>query len=64
MKRPDKLFVMEDKAVLLDFKFGAPHNKYIDDINHYRENLLKMDEFKQIDAYIWYAETGKLLKVS
>lgn len=64
VKRPDKLFVMEDKAVLLDFKFGAPHNKYIDDINRYRENLLKMDEFKQIDAYIWYAETGELLKVS
>lgn len=64
VKRPDKLFVMEDKAVLLDFKFGAPHNKYIADINHYRENLLKMDEFKQIDAYIWYAETGELLKVS
>lgn len=64
VKRPDKLFVMEDKAVLLDFKFGAPHNKYIDDINRYRDSLLKMDEFKQIDAYIWYAETGELLKVS
>ena len=64
VKRPDKLFVMEDKAVLLDFKFGAPHNKYIEDIKQYRDNLLKMDEFKEIDAYIWYAETGDLLKVS
>ncbi|WP_449435850.1 hypothetical protein [Pedobacter steynii] len=64
VKRPDKLFVMKDKAVLLDFKFGAPHNKYIEDIKQYRDNLLKMDEFKEIDAYIWYAETGNLLKVS
>jgi ATP-dependent helicase/nuclease subunit A len=63
IKRPDKLFVMEDGAVLLDFKFGAEQEKYIEDINLYKNNLLKMQEFKQVDAYIWYAETQKLLKV-
>jgi ATP-dependent helicase/nuclease subunit A len=63
IKRPDKLFVMENKVVLLDFKFGAEHKKYIEDINLYKENLEKMQDFKQVDAYIWYAETQKLLKV-
>jgi len=63
IKRPDKLFVMADRAVLLDFKFGAEHKKYLDDISLYRDNLVKMQEFKQVDAYIWYAETQKLLKV-
>jgi len=63
VKRPDKLFVMEDRAVLLDFKFGAEHKKYLDDISLYRDNLVKMQEFAQVEAYIWYAETQKLLKV-
>ncbi len=63
VRRPDKLFVMEDHAVLLDFKFGAENKKYLEDISLYRDNLDKMGIFKQIDAYIWYAETQKLLKV-
>jgi ATP-dependent helicase/nuclease subunit A len=63
IKRPDKLFIMENRAVLLDFKFGAEQVKYIDDITLYKDNLLKMQEFKQVDAYIWYAETQKLMKV-
>lgn len=63
VKRPDKLFVFEDRAVLLDFKFGAEQNKYIADISLYRDNLLKMDEFKEVDAYLWYAESRKLQKV-
>lgn len=63
VKRPDKLFVFEDRAVLLDFKFGAEQNKYMADISLYRDNLLKMDEFKEVDAYLWYAESRKLQKV-
>lgn len=63
VKRPDKLFVFEDRAVLLDFKFGAENSKYIADISLYRDNLLKMDEFKEVDAYLWYAEGRKLQKV-
>lgn len=64
VKRPDKLFVFENRAVLLDFKFGAEQSKYITDISLYRDNLLKMDEFKEVDAYLWYAEGRKLQKVS
>lgn len=64
VRRPDKLFILEDKVVLLDFKFGAEHDKYKTDISLYRDNLLKMEEFKIVDAYIWYAETKKLLSIS
>lgn len=63
VKRPDKLFILEDRAILLDFKFGTEHGKYIKEINFYRENLLKMGEFKAVDAYIWYAQDRKLQKV-
>jgi ATP-dependent exoDNAse (exonuclease V) beta subunit len=64
VKRPDKLFILEDRTVLLDFKFGAQNNKYLADISLYRDNLIKMGEFEQVDAYIWYAQDSKLQKVS
>lgn len=63
VKRPDKLFVFDKNAVLLDFKFGAQNNKYISDISLYRDNLMKMGEFEQVDAYLWYAQDRKLQKV-
>ncbi len=63
IKRPDKLFVFENNAILLDFKFGAQNNKYIADISLYRDNLMKMGEFEQVDAYLWYAQDRKLQKV-
>jgi ATP-dependent exoDNAse (exonuclease V) beta subunit len=63
VKRPDKLFVFEKNAVLLDFKFGAQNNNYMADISLYRDNLMKMGEFEQVDAYLWYAQNRKLQKV-
>lgn len=63
VKRPDKLFVFEDHAVLLDFKFGEEQSKYISDISLYRDSLLKMGKFKEVHAYLWYAQERKLQKV-
>lgn len=63
VKRPDKLFILDDRAVLLDFKFGAQNNKYMADIGLYRDSLMRMGEFKQVDAYLWYAQDCKLQKV-
>lgn len=63
VKRPDKLFVFEDHAVLLDFKFGEEQSKYVTDIQFYRESLLKMGQFKEVHAYIWYAQESKLQKI-
>ncbi|SDM20043.1 ATP-dependent exoDNAse (exonuclease V) beta subunit (contains helicase and exonuclease domains) [Daejeonella rubra] len=63
VKRPDKLFILDDRAILLDFKFGEQNNKYIADISLYRDNLIKMGEFEQVDAYLWYAQDRKLQKV-
>lgn len=63
VKRPDKLFILEDRAILLDFKFGEQKKKYISDINLYRDNLMKMSEFKAVDAYLWYAQDRELQKV-
>ncbi|WP_276345843.1 UvrD-helicase domain-containing protein [Daejeonella sp. JGW-45] len=63
VKRPDKLFVFDDHAVLLDFKFGEEQAKYIEEIKSYRNSLLQMGEFREVHAYLWYARDGKLQKV-
>jgi len=63
VKRPDKLFVFDEYAVLLDFKFGAEQHKYIAEINLYRDSLMKMGQFKEVHAYLWYAQERKLHKV-
>jgi hypothetical protein len=63
VKRPDKLFILDDRAILLDFKFGEQNKKYVSDISLYRDSLIKMGEFKQVDAYLWYAQDRKLQKV-
>jgi ATP-dependent helicase/nuclease subunit A len=63
VKRPDKLFVFESHAVLLDFKFGEEQSKYINDIQLYRNSLLRMGDFKEVRAYLWYAREAKLQEV-
>lgn len=63
VKRPDKLFIFDDHAILLDFKFGAEHSKYIGDIRSYRQSLMDMGEFKDVHAYLWYAHDSKLMRV-
>lgn len=63
VKRPDKLFVFEDYAILLDFKFGNEQSKYVGDISSYRDSLMEMGDFKEVHAYLWYAQERKLQKV-
>ena len=63
VKRPDKLFVFENYAILLDFKFGNEQSKYVGDISLYRESLIKMGDFKEVHAYLWYAQERKLQRV-
>ncbi|MBC7759717.1 MAG: hypothetical protein H7069_12725, partial [Phormidesmis sp. FL-bin-119] len=63
VKRPDKLFVFEGYAILLDFKFGNEQSKYIGDISLYRDSLMKMGGFKEVHAYLWYAQERKLQRV-
>ncbi|MBC7745557.1 MAG: UvrD-helicase domain-containing protein [Flavobacterium sp.] len=61
--RPDKLFIFDDKAVLLDFKFGEEDAKYTLQLQEYASNLLQMEVFSLVEPYIYYDLTGKMMKV-
>ncbi len=63
VKRPDKVFVFDDYAVLLDFKFGSEYTKYAEKIRTYRDSLMKMGTYGEVHAYLWYAGEAKLQRV-
>lgn len=63
VNRPDKVFVFNDHAVLLDFKFGSEDAKYAEKIRSYRDSLMKMGTFREVHAYLWYAREAKLQRV-
>ena len=62
--RPDKLFIFEDKAVLLDFKFGDEEPIYEQQLQEYASNLMQMGFYSSIEPYIYYAQTGQMVNIN
>ncbi|MGQ9619898.1 MAG: UvrD-helicase domain-containing protein [Bacteroidales bacterium] len=62
LRRPDRVIISEDKVTVVDFKFGNERNEYIEQINLYKRLLLEMD-YRQVDAFIWYVDGNKIVRV-
>ena len=62
--RPDKLFIFEDKAVLLDFKFGEEEITYEQQLQEYASNLIQMGFYSSVEPYIYYAQTGQMVNLT
>lgn len=56
-KRPDRVMTNSNETIVVDFKFGKPHKKYINQVQEYMSLLDKMG-YKNISGYIWYVEKG------
>jgi ATP-dependent exoDNAse (exonuclease V) beta subunit len=61
--RPDKVFILGDTAVLLDFKFGTERESHRRQVLNYKQLLYDMGTYKKVEAHIWYAQTNTLLEV-
>jgi ATP-dependent helicase/nuclease subunit A len=62
-QRPDRVLYKDNKAIVIDYKFGES-----EDIAHVRQvkkyiNLLEAMGFQQVDGYIWYIEHEKVVTV-
>lgn len=62
-RRPDRVMIKKDKAVVVDYKFGGEKLQ-----SHHRQvanyiNLLKEMGYSQIEGYIWYLSLGEIVKV-
>lgn len=51
--RPDRVMVDGDKAIVVDFKFGAPRAEYHSQVQKYMSLLARMG-YKNVTGYLWY----------
>ncbi|MBQ8761202.1 MAG: UvrD-helicase domain-containing protein [Bacteroidales bacterium] len=59
--RPDRYVELKDKVMLIDYKTGAPDEKYYEQLKRYMLALKEMIPHKNIEAYLVYM--GKETKV-
>jgi ATP-dependent exoDNAse (exonuclease V) beta subunit len=62
IKRPDRVIIIDKKAVIIDFKFGEENRHYSEQVGQYR-NLLTEMGYKEIEGYIWYVDRNKIIRV-
>lgn len=61
-KRPDKIILKENEAVVVDFKTGEEYSKYEKQVREYMD-LVKGLSGKTTKGYLCYLESGKILEI-
>jgi ATP-dependent helicase/nuclease subunit A len=62
IRRPDRVIIRNGKTTVIDFKFGEERPLYIEQIELYR-SLLKDMGYENTEAFIWYVDRNKIVKV-
>jgi ATP-dependent exoDNAse (exonuclease V) beta subunit len=63
MKRADRVLTKDDKAIVIDYKFGKTmEEKHKTQVLEYRQLLLDMG-YKQAEAWLWYVMMKKVVQV-
>jgi ATP-dependent exoDNAse (exonuclease V) beta subunit len=60
--RPDKIFVKDNQAIILDFKTGVKKASHIEQIEKYG-NLLQNLGFKVSEKYLYYTQNKEIINV-
>ena len=62
IKRPDRVMIDGDRAVVVDYKFGKKSSDHRRQIVEYQELIAEMG-YSNIEGYIWYVREGKIDRV-
>jgi len=62
-RRPDRVIIKNDTAVVIDFKSGEEHGKYTRQALEYSKLLYEMG-YRKVDSYLWYVDKNKIVAVS
>ena len=63
-RRPDRVMVRHEQAIVVDYKFGEEMSKsHRDQIRKYTNLLSKMG-YTQIEGYVWYINLGKIIRIN
>jgi len=60
IRRPDRVVFTDGKVVIIDFKFGEEHDRYIEQVSLYRQLIVNMG-YNDAEAYIWYVDKNKII---
>ena len=60
--RPDRVFVKNNKAIVVDYKTGKQKDEHIKQVNSYASSLGQMG-YKPVEKYLLYVEEPKLIKI-
>lgn len=58
-ERPDRVITDGKQTIVIDYKFGAPHSGYHDQVKSYM-NLLSNMGMPDVKGYIWYVNRNKV----
>jgi len=60
IRRPDRVILKDDKAVIIDFKFGEENQEYTEQIRHYCSLLNEMG-YMNTEGFLWYVDKNKIV---
>ena len=61
-RRPDRVMIKDDEAIVVDYKFGRRNDEYKKQVAHYMELLVQMG-YKKVKGYLWYGYENKIEEV-
>lgn len=62
-RRPDRVIIEADKAVVIDYKSGGEHGRHAMQMREYRKLLSEMG-YSSIESFLWYIDKNRIVRVS
>ena len=59
--RPDRVMSNGERCVIVDYKFGSEQSSHLRQVGRYAELLRRMG-YKQVEGYVWYVTSGRIVK--
>jgi hypothetical protein len=61
--RPDRVIINQEKAIVIDFKFGkVKSSAHKEQVKLYRDLVMKMGHHT-VEGYVWYVTLGEIIAV-
>ena len=61
-RRPDRVMVKDNEAIVIDYKFGKEREEYYDQVKNYME-LLKAIGYTNVKGFVWYVYKNYIKEV-
>ena len=61
--RPDRVVIKGDRAIVIDYKFGTPEEKYYNQVRRYMR-LYRGLGYNDVTGYLWYVYDDKVEQVT